>query len=448
MPHPDRAGRKNLLVLAWLTLVAPITAFYAILYRESNNLPELDDYDAVLGFLNTFFTLHGTGQRLSFFLSSMHVQYKLLFEHLIFVVEAGLTGRVNFFFLQQLGNIFVLLIALVLWLLFEPPDRPDVNRLLLFSPVIFLVFSLQYAGTLDWAMGSLQNITVVFFALLCFYLLPLPRRGAFLAACLSLVCAIASSGNGFFVGLSGGLFLFQMRRRRRALAWVLLTAVMVGIYAYHYSAPPQPPSPHTAHQLRVILRFPIVFLGSTLGRLIPSLLLGSLLVLFALYLTIKQQWRTLDPRTFYMATFVLITALAVDYTRNFHGLRGAYVPRYRIYSQLSLAVLYMAALHLRVSRVLPRRLMRPALVAFAGSALFFCVYTDIFQYRLLHHRMQLVQNHYASWMCDGTHVSLVPDEDPAMEDPEMVVFRRRAVTTLQRSIDLGLYRPPVQPACR
>ena len=190
--------------------------FYVLLFRESQNFPQADDYGAVLHYLNGFVTTQGAHARLVYFFSAQHFQYKVLFEQALFLADLRLTGQVDFALLQRCGDLFVLLTAIVLWLLFRPTRTTLPSRLLLFAPVVFLVFAPGYEETLDWTMGALQNLPVIFFSFLCLYLLRFERRWAFVVACLSLICAIASSGNGFFLAIVAFAYLLQQKQPARA----------------------------------------------------------------------------------------------------------------------------------------------------------------------------------------------------------------------------------------
>jgi hypothetical protein len=67
--RPPEVGRglqlKTTLVALFVAL--PAVIFYAILFRQLINLPFLDDYDAVLGFLNRMAELHGLAAKFVFF---------------------------------------------------------------------------------------------------------------------------------------------------------------------------------------------------------------------------------------------------------------------------------------------------------------------------------------------------------------------------------------------
>lgn len=420
----------------------PALVFYVVLFRESVNLPEMDDYDAILGFVNTFLKI-GTGRaRLEFFLASEHVQYKLYFEHALILAEWKLTGHLNFFFLQQLGNLFVVLIVLILWRMFQPNRESLADRLILFAPVGLLLFAPRYSETLNWAMGSLQNLTVIFFAMLCFYLLARQSGGrSFAGASLCMTLAICCSGNGFLVSGIGLLALLGRRAWVRTGIWLAITGCMAGVYAFHYALNRVPPPAGPHHPLLVVCLFPFAFLGAAGGRLWLSLLLAASIVWFAGVL-VRERWRVRAASTFYSCLFILITGVGVDLTRHNLGLHAALALRYAIYSQMLLALLYMTALQLGLDRKLTPRRRHLALSAVFLATTGYFGWNEAMGLRVMSRRSALIRQHYVGWMSAPERESLIPDEEPGMKAVGMREFSRRAERTLLESKELGVYEPP------
>ena len=156
---------NRLISISGIVLIAiPVMAFYAILFRNVLNVPFLDDYQAILGLAN-----HAAGlspwNQLSYLLTAQHNEYKLVFEHGIVWTEFLILKRIDFRILCVIGDLSVVLIGIALWRMFLP-SRDFAARAMLFVPVAWLLFQLQYVETLNWAMTSLQNLPVVAFSLL------------------------------------------------------------------------------------------------------------------------------------------------------------------------------------------------------------------------------------------------------------------------------------------
>src|ERR1700751_3390409 len=99
----------------WGLICLPIVTFYILLSRELVNLPFLDDYSAILDFLNQWTKLHSAHEKVLGVLIAQHNEYKIMFANAIFVMQYAMLGRVNFVILAVLGNLFVLFLFAVLY---------------------------------------------------------------------------------------------------------------------------------------------------------------------------------------------------------------------------------------------------------------------------------------------------------------------------------------------
>ena len=134
--------------------------------------------------------------------------------------------------LCALGNASILLLAVVLWRMFLPNHQNLTYRMALFIPVSWLLFQLQYAETLNWAMPSLQNLPVLSFSLGAICLLMRSARVPFCGSLVCFVLAVASSGNGFLLIPIGVLVLVLARRYVHLVCWLAISAACVAAYAY------------------------------------------------------------------------------------------------------------------------------------------------------------------------------------------------------------------------
>jgi hypothetical protein len=215
-------------------LIAPILAFYLLLISSSSPLPFLDDYESVLQFLNMHVQTHGLCAKTAHILTFQHAQYKLIFETSVFVGQRALIVHANFLVLTAVGDSFVLILFTLLSI--AAFSRLTYwHRALLLVPVAYLVFQLQYAALLNWSVGSLQHFPLLCFALLSLWLLTHDSQLAFCASCAAMLLCIASSGNGFLLCLSGGMFLLSRRALVRLTAWGSLSALALVGYLYRYN---------------------------------------------------------------------------------------------------------------------------------------------------------------------------------------------------------------------
>ncbi len=402
----------------WYWAVATVIAvYYAMLFGTAFNLPKEDDYDAILGFMNGYTIQSGWLQKLRYLAASQHNEYKLYLEHIVAIVQHAATGSVNFAVLQCLGDLAVLGIFAVVAANLAGAET-GFRRGFALLPLAFLIFSLRSHDALNFAMSGLQNMAVLLFALLALhFLVRVGPRPSWLA-CIFLLLAIASSGNGFVLLVTGAVPLMERRRWRMLLAWWLTGAGCALIYAYHYTVLPHGAVPWTARRVFIIAAFPFTFLGNALPK--PGLAFPFGVILFTLFVfLVRRGMRRQQPFAFHTAIFVLCTALGVTFTRNGGGWSAAVPSRYALYGLLFCSMVYLGALTMAASQeFLPAnsltRSRQRLQVSFAiGGFLLWCPYVAIAG-KSLHDEKQNVQQAFFAWK-EGKRpdpVYFVPQSEP------------------------------------
>ena len=445
-----RLRPKALIVALFVAL--PAVLFYAILFRQALNIPRLDDYDALLGFLNQMAGLGSVSSKASYFLATQHNEYKLFFEHGIVWLEFAIFGHIDLRFLCALGNGFILLLAVLLWKMFLPDYKDFASRLAFFLPVSWLLFQLQYVETLNWAMTSLQGLPVLFFSLGAIYLLVRETRWAFCGALTFLVLAIASSGNGFLVVPVGILVLALGRSYARLVTWLFVSAGCVAAYSYHYnmfsSQSPTHPSILSAFMgLRPL--FVIAFIGNAaafplnhgylgLGVILCPLL-GIVLCIFFFYL-VRIGYHRKNPLISYCVLFLLLTAVGVAGLRSDFGFAQSLRSRYGIYSALLLIFAWFAIVEEFLQHKSVSIRYNGILLAAIISTVLFSLTMDAAGWRYgvgrnrdLVHGMTVYEHPVTPESTAGPILPL-PNKATRWGLPA------RAILT--QSIKLGIYRPP------
>ncbi len=168
------------LTLAICIILLPIISFYAILARRVLNLPFLDDYNGVLEFLEHFSSLPNAWAKAGYVVLAQHNEYKPVFANFMIALQYGISGHPSFILLSWLGNLFVLALFYLMWKYFLVDEENTSRRLLLFAPVAYLLFQLQYAETLNWSSPGLQNIPVLVFAFAAIAVISRNSRSNFL----------------------------------------------------------------------------------------------------------------------------------------------------------------------------------------------------------------------------------------------------------------------------
>lgn len=448
MQTQSNSQRWVYLALALLLMVLPAVVFYVILWKNAVRIPILDDYDIVLGAVNSISTKHDFLSQLFYVLTAQHNGYKLMFENVIVLGQFGLFGQVSFLPLVALGNAFALLIVLTVCAMFRAPAGDLAKRLLLLVPVAYLLFQLQYASALDFASSSLQHLAVIFFSLLSIYLLSKDSRWSTVCSCISVIFAIASSPNGFFVVPVGLLMMAQTRRWWRMPAWITAAGLMLGVYFYKYVNPPSSAMQHgsavTLTHFNVL--YALSFVGSSAARYVslgPSLLLGAILCGIFL-LAVKRRYFKQNPAVFYSMLFILINALAVSGLRSDLGMAQSLASRYRTYSNLLLAFSYIFLIE-NLLPVLKRKSFRRGVLAGVGVlSVVFCALSDVAGGRFLDGKKEaLTHNYGVEWLKDPSAA-----KDPKVTGNPALLHQMDAgvyeinLPVLQESVRLGVYRPP------
>ncbi len=439
-------------VIPGLLVAAPAAIFYGILFRNVVNLPLLDDYDAVLGFLNQLVKVSGTGARLRFFLAAQHNEYKIFFGHGVVWAQFALVGHVNFAALCVLGDSAVAVLALILWSWCIPGEKDLAKRLAYFVPVSWLIFQLEYYETLNWAMPSLENLWVIVFALGAIRCLTLPSAKAYAAAIALYALAVSALGNGFLL-LPVGLMMLVMRKQTaRAAGWLGASAICIAAYAYHYDIHSSQAHEHAsvfATMLHIRPDYVIAFVGNagavagtTVVSASISLALGTTLLVFFGWLLRRGYFRR-TPGAGYCVLFLLLTAAGVAGLRSDFGLMQSLVPRYTIYGLLLLIFAWMSVAEEFLSVRKVPLLNNQGYVAATAAAVVLALCMDEVGYLQLVRRTQEAMQGMAAY----EHSASVgsgdgPVPNPGRSNATVDSLRRRAPQILGESIRLGVYEPP------
>jgi len=309
------------------------------------------------------------------------------------------------------------------------------KRLLLFVPISLLLFQLCYAETLDWAMPSLQNIPVIVFSLAAIYLLV---KDKFVGALAGLVLAIGASGNGFLLVPIGLAILIAARKWIRLLVWTSVSALCVGAYSYGYTSQ----SAHRSVVATVLHAHPLyllAFSGSVaalpfewLGHRVAmaaSIILGLTIWVFFAEMLRRRHLQMNQPAC-YCVLFLLLTSAAVSGLRSDLGIEHSIDSRYKIYSVLLLAFVWIATIE---SFRLPPR----AIAAICIAAATFSFSMDYWGEKYLETRAQGVALGMNSFLQGGPGPILRRPYPSARFDQ----LNAEARIILRRSIELGIYNP-------
>lgn len=374
-----------------------------------------------------------------------------MFSNMVYVLQYLLLRHVNFSILSTLGNLFVLPLFLVIYLMWIKDNRAIKGRALLFVPVSWVLFQLQYYSLLSWPGSTLQNIPVILFSLLTIYLLSRDENKAFYLSLMSLSLAIASSGNGVFVIPIGCVMLLQFRRPNRIVYWLSISTAMLALYLYRYnfmSSQARPNHSVVSSLCHVSPIYTLSFLGASIaryGNYIPAAILGGCLCAVFIY-AIRDKLYTTSPAIFYSICFILITSVVVSGLRSDFGIAQSLVSRYRIYSNLLLIFIYLYGVSKVQGRPCTSRVRRTTTATIAILAIGFNFGSNYAGFKLLQARAALTKQGLYRWEHGEQSITTAPG--PTNEDP---VIRRQRLSgdyapedeILREAIRLHIYSPPL-----
>ena len=330
----------------WLLISIPPLVFYFLLFKSLKGLPVSDDYGAVLGFLLKWKSESGT-QHLVQVLMSQNNDYRLMFENAFYGIQYEILGQTNLRALAILGDLFVIPLFGVLYLIWRECGRPRDYALLAFLPVSWILFQFQYASALDNASAPLQLIPVIVFALLTCLLANKVGTPAFMGTLLSLLLCIASSGNGLFMVPIGALIYLQRKEYKKLVTWFCVSALACLVYFHGYDFSVEMSHTHMNNNVLSVLShlspaYGAAFLGSiaAVANPLPAILFGALLTGVFIFATYDRLY-VRNPALFYSALFFFVTSAAVSGLRSSLGLTTALGSRYRINSTVLVILLYL-----------------------------------------------------------------------------------------------------------
>jgi hypothetical protein len=421
-PHikASKSSAINLPTLVSGTLVLLPAAFsFVLLYLLRLPFPYQDDFKALLAFAVQYSNASDVAAKVLKIAVINYGPYHLIFQHLVVATEVELTHYVNFSFLTMLGDLFLVGIAIFLWLSFG--REPLRTKLLYFSPVSLLFFGLTYWETLNWAMAALQNLPVIFFALVALYFLvprntPAPVNYRFSIACSAACLSCCSSANGFLLAPVGAIMLVSRRWYTHASFWLL--SFVLPFWAYGYKTTESPM--HYSFHLKQILYF-VAFFGGAFPERIVAFVLGASLLTTLVWVARSHLTRQ-SPVLFLLSVWIVLTGALVE------AVRSSLASRYSIYSVLLLICCYRFLLNaldqksLESTRLLGFEITRKHFLRFAiAFSLLFYLQADINAYHGLHERREMVVAGFKHYLLNPDMNSpqvnpgvdkLFPDETP------------------------------------
>lgn len=339
-----------------IALSVPIITLVMLLSFFSVNVPLIDDYDAVLRYLVQPFP-----ERL-LHLADFNSEHRIFTARIVFECIYQVLGHIDFRACMAIGAIFLLGYGILFYYLI-PVDSPEEASSRLerwyFVPVIWLVVSVLNNDNICWAMTSVSNVPVHFWALLSILLFA-KRRNTFWVA-IGITCAVLatfSTGCGMAVWgalafllihewlLAKGGWSTALRERRTLLHGsqkVFLVLMLSGItsVALYLQGLGTVASKESTTIWNMLLFF-LSFLGGVIPYFGLSIMVG-LIVLCVLILMLVELPRIKNTATMAFVFYLVMCVCAATPFRSFRVM-SAIEGRYRIISVSIVVVLLLLLL--------------------------------------------------------------------------------------------------------
>ncbi len=359
--------RRSIFWASLAFMAIPMAGYLWVFKTYAINMPYLDDYDVVLGWMHQFLssnTLHAK----FYLLFQQHFEHRIVFDHLIELLCFLIFHKINFIFLSFVGSVGLFgIVALLLY-----AGRNAGLSCFELIPVPFLLLAWSQHELIGFAMASLQQYWQLFFDLASLIVLTRFQTKLGLAAAGVLgVAASFSGGGGMSVFPVGFLYLLVSRRWRFAAFWSILAAATYYLYfvLLNYQSQLSDMFQHAyawENPLDVV-EFFVQFMGNAGHSMPEALIFGGIIIVMGGLLSVWHFCRQGQP-LIYVLLFVSLSAFLVSISRALFGLQVSLTSRYTIYGLLNLALVYIMLIS-AVQKNLFRRLC-----AVSGIILWIAVY--------------------------------------------------------------------------
>ncbi|PMP86071.1 MAG: hypothetical protein C0174_02570 [Thermodesulfobium narugense] len=321
-------------------ITATIIFYFYTSIKFSVNMPYSDDYDAILDFINKFYTHNDLGYRLYLLFSQFH-EHRIVFNRLITLFFFNIIGKIDFKILSIVGNFGLLFIILFLIILFKKKYNFKTSELL---PVVItmLCFS-QWELMSNFPMASIQQYYELLFSIISITAFTYEGYG-FILGTVFFVIAVFTGGGGLFISPIVLLYLFLTKQYKKFS--IFLTASLIIFFIYfpllHYISPP------IKDTLIFCLKNPASLLGYMMIFIASAAKNYALVFIIAIFLILNYLWllrRKLNKENYaliLLISFVFLTSLVVGLNRIFLGFDSAMFSRYTIYSLFLFSLSYIS----------------------------------------------------------------------------------------------------------
>lgn len=370
-------------IIVCLSGLVPLGVLYCVVFSHAVNIPFQDDYAMVLGSVVDFQDAPTVGKKISVLLAQ-HNEHRPALARVIAVVYYHLNGEIAFDGLIYLGDIALIGLIAVLYLLSEEGR----DRLLYIVPASFILFHPQNWENTQWASSAIPVLGAMVISLLSIGTAAIRGRPYFFLSVIGAAAASFSHAAGLFV-LPVCLFVLAYQKRRKEMLLMLAATAAVSIFFFaDYQRPYYNPPPidslrlspgNTARYFFALLGAPVAVPGTIFVSLAGGIVLMSLMA----FLTAKRYYER-NIRIYAALVFLFTVEFAIALSRSGFGVEQAFSSRYRVISLLIIALECIALLEYMGAKaaktVLPLLL---ALSVMFNIGAFFTQYKYVIRFRTM-----------------------------------------------------------------
>ena len=350
---------QNNLAIKIIFLI-PIIFYIYIVAKFLLNMPNWDDYDAILTWINFVLSKPSLAEFMTK-LFAQHNEHRIVFGNLVSLISYFSLGKVDFISLSifgVLGLFFVFLLIIYI-------GKKNNLTLLELLPVPYLMFSLIQWELISWAMASISQYWQLFFSILSLTIISTSNqlRNLVLAFIFATI-ALYTGGGGLLVFPVIFIYLLIRKNVKNTFIWFTLTCLVVFVYFifFHYGAPDSSNICRNLafSHLDIWFQYLLLFLGSDIlpianNSFFLASLWGFILVQVFIYFLIKKNYKD-NILLFLIILFIIITGMVIAFNRFDINLGSALAPRYYCYTAIFSIVIYFFSLKIFTSYQKPIRI--------------------------------------------------------------------------------------------
>src|SRR6201994_3400836 len=214
--------------IKYLLIFLPAIPFYNLVFRTAQNIPIMDDYDAVLGFLIQFKSA-GFWDKITLLLSQ-HNEHRILYSRIVYVLYYWICGEIDFRNLIVIGDLQLIPIgAIAIYFIKKHISKGWEMLSIIWTLCLFNLDTYENATI---AMYSMANYGLIFLFFLTLFVL---SKQWMIIGMLLTTLMILSNGNGMIAAVFLCLYAWKEMNVRQSILITASSILGIVLYFFNYS---------------------------------------------------------------------------------------------------------------------------------------------------------------------------------------------------------------------